>query len=188
MFAVIKTGGKQYRVHEGDILQIEKLNLDKGKKVAFDKILLIEDEGKTLIGTPFIENALVRAEVVDNLKGEKVIVFKKKRRKQYRKKIGHRQEFTHVKIEQILPSGKGAPKQKPVSIISKEKEIEILAKDKAKKPAEKREAKDAAKVQEIANALETEYLKDKLPKKKEAAKATAKTEKPSVKKEKENGS
>ena len=102
MFAVIETGGKQYKIQEGDVLQVEKLGLEKGQKVTFDHVLLIDDEKDTFIGTPFLENALVRGEVIENFKDEKVIVFKKKRRKQYKKKIGHRQELTRVKIEEIF--------------------------------------------------------------------------------------
>ena len=105
MYAVIKTGGKQYRVKEGDLLEIDKLGAEKGRKVIFDRVLLIEDEGRVLVGTPVVENAVVRAEVVENFKGEKVLIFKKKRRKQYRRTKGHRQELTKVRIEKIYPDG-----------------------------------------------------------------------------------
>ena len=109
MFAVIKTGGKQYRVQEGDILDIEKIGQDKGKKVTFDEVLLVEADGKTMIGTPYLENAQVSASVVENFKGEKTIVFKKKRRKQFRRTRGHRQELTRIKVEKIVV---GAKKEK----------------------------------------------------------------------------
>lgn len=140
MFAVIKTGGKQYKVQEGDVLNVEKLSMKKDKKVTFDKVLLVEDEGKTLIGTPFIENALVRAEVIENFKDKKVLVFKKKRRKQYRRTRGHRQELTRIKIEEILHAVKGAPKKKPAEVVKKEKEkvtpekkvLEVAKKEKVK--------------------------------------------------------
>jgi large subunit ribosomal protein L21 len=103
MFAVIKTGGKQYRVKEGDLLDVEKLDAPLGQKLDFDQVLLIEDTGKILIGTPIVEHAAVRAEVVENFKGDKVLVFKKKRRKQYRRTHGHRQQLTKVRIEKIYP-------------------------------------------------------------------------------------
>ena len=103
MFAVIKTGGKQYRVQEGDVLQIEKLEAEKSQKILFDTVLLIEDEEKTLIGTPFIQNAAVKAELIEIIKDNKVIIFKKKRRKQYRRKRGHRQELSQVRITEIIP-------------------------------------------------------------------------------------
>ena len=102
MFAVIKTGGKQYRVQEGDELKIEKLDIDEGKKVTFDQVLLVEDDGQALIGTPLVEKASVEAVVLKNFKDKKVIVFKKKRRKQYKRTRGHRQELTSVKIEKII--------------------------------------------------------------------------------------
>jgi len=98
MFAVIKTGGKQYRTQEGDVLQIEKLDKDKGQKITFDEVLLIEDNGKAFIGTPLVKDASVKAVVLENVKDKKIVVFKKKRRKRYKKKTGHRQQMTKVKI------------------------------------------------------------------------------------------
>jgi large subunit ribosomal protein L21 len=103
MFAVIKTGGKQYVVKEGDILSIEKLEVEPGQKVLFGEVLLVETEGQTLIGTPLVAQAAVVAEVIETYKDEKVLVFKKKRRKQYRRTRGHRQLLTKVKIEKIHP-------------------------------------------------------------------------------------
>lgn len=114
MFAVIRTGGKQYRVQEGDILDVEKLDLEEGQKVTFDQVLLIGDEKTALIGTPVVEKACVYAKVIENFKDKKVIIFKKKRRKQYRKKMGHRQELTRVQIEKIL-SDRQAEKPRPPS-------------------------------------------------------------------------
>jgi large subunit ribosomal protein L21 len=111
MFAVIKTGGKQYKTREGDVLQIEKLDKKKGQKLTFNEVLLIEDEGKAIIGTPLVKNASVKAVVLDNFKDKKVIVFKKKRRKRYKKKAGHRQQMTEIKIEEILYEGKTSPKK-----------------------------------------------------------------------------
>jgi len=113
MFAVIKTGGKQYRVQKGEILDIEKLDVKEGKKVSFEQVLLIETDGKIQVGTPYLKDTLVKAEVLDNFKDKKVIVFKKKRRKQYKRKIGHRQELTRIKIGEIL-TGKAKEKAKPV--------------------------------------------------------------------------
>ena len=136
MFAVIKTGGKQYRVQAGDVLEVEKLNVEKGKKVNFDHVLLIDDEKKTLIGTPFLKNAQVKAEVIENFKDKKVIVFKKKRRKQYRKKMGHRQQLTRVRIDEIITELKLTLKkveEKPAKVESK----------KAAKPGVTKETKSA---------------------------------------------
>ncbi len=103
MHAVIQTGGKQYRVKEGDVLSVEKLEADNGQKFNFESVLLIEDGETVLVGTPVLANALVRAEVVETYKDEKVLVFKKKRRKQYRRTRGHRQQLTKIKVERIIP-------------------------------------------------------------------------------------
>jgi large subunit ribosomal protein L21 len=109
MFAVIKTGGRQYLVREGDVLQVEKLGAEAGQKILFDQVLLIEAGGETFLGTPLLGNAGVRAEVVRTLKGEKILVFKKKRRKQYRRLRGHRQLLTEVRIEKILADKTAVP-------------------------------------------------------------------------------
>ncbi len=109
MHAVIQTGGKQYRVKEGDVLSVEKLEADNGQKFNFENVLLIEDGETVLVGTPVLANALVRAEVVETYKDEKVLVFKKKRRKQYRRTRGHRQQLTKVKVERIIPDKTQVP-------------------------------------------------------------------------------
>ena len=123
MYAVINTGGKQYRVKEGDVLDVEKLGIEEGGTVVFERVLLIEDDGKVLIGTPAVPGAAVKAEVVANFKGDKVLVFKKKRRKQYRRTKGHRQELAKVRIVKIYPD---------TSLVSKE---ELQAAAPAAKPA-----------------------------------------------------
>jgi len=167
MFAVIKTGGKQYKVQEGDVLNVEKLNMEKEKKVTFDKVLLIEDEGKTLIGTPFVENALVRAEVIENFKDKKVLIFKKKRRKQYRRTRGHRQELTRIKIEEIIQGIKAAPKKKPAEVVKKEKEEVtpekpvVVSKAKPKKPKSKASSKKKTAVKTAAKTKKTTLKKEK---------------------------
>ncbi len=106
MYAVIETGGKQYRVQEGDVITIEKLNAEAGDKVTFDKVLLMSDGKEVKVGTPYLAEA-VTGSVVENGKGKKVIIFKYKAKKDYRKKQGHRQPYTAVKIESL---GKAAPK------------------------------------------------------------------------------
>lgn len=103
MYAVILTGGKQYRVTAGDVLSVEKLEAEAGHKVQFDKVLLIEDGENVLIGTPFLPSAMVRAEVVETYKDEKVLVFRKKRTKQFRRTRGHRQILTKIKVERVFP-------------------------------------------------------------------------------------
>jgi len=101
MFAVIKTGGKQYRVQEGDVLEVEKLDYEVGQQIEFKDVLLVEAEDRTLIGTPLVDKARVVAVVLEHFKGDKVIVFKKKRREQYKRKKGHRQQLSKVRIEKI---------------------------------------------------------------------------------------
>jgi len=102
MYAVIKTGGKQYRVSEGDIVRVERLGEDVGSEVYFEDVQLLSDDDDVQIGTPFVEGAQVKATVVDNGKRRKVIAFKKKRRKGYRRKIGHRQPYTALRIDEIV--------------------------------------------------------------------------------------
>ncbi len=107
MYAVIETGGKQYRVQEGDVVTVEKLNVEAGQKIEFDKVLVLAGEEDLKVGTPYVEGAKVTGEVVENGKGKKVIIFKYKAKKDYRKKQGHRQPYTMVKIESL---GGDAPK------------------------------------------------------------------------------
>lgn len=184
MFAVIKTGGKQYKVQEGDVLNVEKLNMEKEKKVTFDKVLLIEDEGKTLIGTPFVENALVRAEVIENFKDKKVLVFKKKRRKQYRRTRGHRQELTRIKIEEIIQGIKAVSKKKPAEVVKKEKE-EVTPEKKVPEVAKKEKVRVTPEKPVVVSEAKPIKPKSKAPsKKKTAAKTAAKTNKTALKKEK----
>ena len=100
MYAVIATGGKQYKVSEGDVIRVEKLGVEAGETYTFNQVLLVSgDEMK--IGAPFVENATVEVDVIDNIKSKKVIVYKYKRKTGYHKKKGHRQQLTAVKITKI---------------------------------------------------------------------------------------
>ena len=109
MYAVLETGSKQYRVCAGDTLKIERLATEAGQAVTFDRVLLINNEGRLSIGSPTVASASVVADVVGHIRGEKKIAFKMKRRKGYHKTIGHRQELTVVKIKEInAPSAQGA--------------------------------------------------------------------------------
>jgi len=105
MFAVFKTGGKQYRVAADDVLQIDKVQGEPGQIVAFGEVLVVGGEAVTL-GKPTIAGAIVAAEVLDQARGPKIIAFKKRRRKNSRRKRGHRQEFTLIRITEILTDGK----------------------------------------------------------------------------------
>lgn len=102
MFVILETGGKQYRVSEGNTIDVEKIDAKEGDKVVLDKILFVQkDNGEIIVGQPMVENAKVEAEVVENYREEKVIIFKKRRRKNSRRKNGHRQEKTELKILNI---------------------------------------------------------------------------------------
>lgn len=128
MFAVVKTGGKQYRVAKDDVIRVEKLAAEPGTKVALHDVLLIDSDGTKTVGTPVIEGAAVEAEVVDQARDKKVIVFKKKRRQNYRRKKGHRQHLTILKITDIIAKGAAKSEEAPA---------------KAKAPAKKAAAKKA---------------------------------------------
>jgi large subunit ribosomal protein L21 len=101
MYAVLETGSKQYRVSAGDRLEIERLPIEAGKPVTFDRVLMVCDDGKVMIGSPTVASATVEADVVEHIRGDKKIAFKMKRRKGYHKTIGHRQELTVVKVKEI---------------------------------------------------------------------------------------
>lgn len=101
MYAVLETGSKQYRVSAGDTLEIERLSIEAGQPVTFDRVLLVSNDGKVSVGAPTVPNATVVADVVEHIRGEKKVTFKMKRRKGYHKTIGHRQELTVVKIKEI---------------------------------------------------------------------------------------
>lgn len=100
-YSIIETGSKQYRVSAGDTLEVERLAVEAGQPVTFDRVLLVSNDGKLSVGSPTVANAAVVADVVEHIRGEKKVAFKLKRRKGYRKTIGHRQELTVVKIKEI---------------------------------------------------------------------------------------
>ena len=100
-YAVISTGGKQYKVKQGEVVQVERFDGEVGTPVTFDDVLLYSGDDNLAIGTPVLENAVVKGHIVDQGKDRKIVVFKYKRRKGYRRKQGHRQPYTAVKIDQI---------------------------------------------------------------------------------------
>ncbi len=102
MYAVIETGGKQYRVKQGDVVFVEKLDVAEGETISLDKVLLVSNEGNVSAGKPYVDGAKVEATVLEQGKSKKIIVFKYKAKKNYRKKQGHRQPFTKLKIENIV--------------------------------------------------------------------------------------
>jgi large subunit ribosomal protein L21 len=109
MFAVIKTGGKQYRVAANDVITVATLAGEPGATVTFDQVLMVTNDGSTQVGAPLVQGVTVAGEVVEHTRGEKVIAFKKRRRQNSRRKRGHRQDYTMVRITEILAAG-DAPK------------------------------------------------------------------------------
>lgn len=104
MFAVIRTGGKQYKVANGDVIKVEKLEAEAGATLHLDEVLMVSDAGSSTIGTPLVAGARVTAEVIAQDRGPKIIIFKKKRRQNYRRKKGHRQDLTVLRITGITAS------------------------------------------------------------------------------------
>ena len=101
MFAVLNTGGKQYKVSQGDLIEVEKLESNAGDTVTLDQVLMVGEGDNIEVGSPYVSGCSVKGEVIEQGKGSKIIVFKKKRRKKYRRKNGHRQLFTQLKITEI---------------------------------------------------------------------------------------
>ena len=101
MFAVIRTGGKQYKVSDGDVIQVEKLAVEAGQQLTLEDVLMVVRDGKTVVGTPLVAGATVSAEVVEQTRAPKIIIFKKKRRQNYRRRKGHRQHLTVLRITAI---------------------------------------------------------------------------------------
>jgi len=144
MYAIVEIAGQQFKVENGKKIFVHRLEFEEGKEVEFDKVLLIEDEGKITIGEPTIKDAVVGGKILDNgVRGDKLIVFKKKRKKGYRVKNGHRQNFTQVEIisiNGINSPKKEAPKKAEAKIADiTTVEETVKAKKTAKKPAAKKE-------------------------------------------------
>ena len=128
MYAIIESCGKQYKVAEGDVVFFEKLDAEEGKKVTFDNVILVSEEGKVQVGNPYVKGVKVEGKVVSHGKGKKIIVFKMKPKKNYRRKQGHRQPYTKVEITSIKTATKKAETKKATE------------KTETKKVAEKAEA------------------------------------------------
>ena len=128
MYAIIESCGKQYKVAEGDVVFFEKLDAEEGKKVTFDKVILVSEDGKVQIGNPYVKGVKVEGKVVSHGKGKKIIVFKMKPKKNYRRKQGHRQPYTKVEITSIKTATKKTATKKATE------------KTETKKVAEKAEA------------------------------------------------
>ena len=178
MYAVIRTGGKQYRVAPEDVIEVEKVPGAAGDIIQFSDVLMLGGEGAPEIGTPMVDGASVAAEVIDQTRAPKIIVFKKKRRKNYRRKRGHRQELTAVRITEILTGGKTPSKAKAAAKKPAPKKTEDKAAE-AKKPAAKPAAKAEAEAKTDAKKPAAK-AEAKAPAKKPAAKKPA-AKKPAAK-------
>lgn len=142
MFAVIKTGGKQYKVAKNDVLKIEKVEGEAGSVIVFNEVLAYtDDKGNTKIGSPLVDNVKVSAEVIEQKKDDKVLIFKKKRRHNYRRKIGHRQEIVWIRIQDIAEGlkAKKAPVDKDTKKVEAKKEEKITEKIEDEKSSGKKE-------------------------------------------------
>ncbi|NDV41800.1 50S ribosomal protein L21 [Flagellimonas sediminis] len=153
MYAIVEMAGQQFKVAKDQKVYVHRLQEDEGSKITFDKVLLLEDGGNVTIGAPVIEGAAVEAKVVKHLKGDKVIVFKKKRRKGFQKKNGHRQYLTEILVESIVASGakKAAPAKAKADEKPAAKKVEA---PKAEAPAatEDLSSKTVAELRDLAKA------------------------------------
>jgi large subunit ribosomal protein L21 len=158
MYAIFEIGGKQYKAAAGDVVRAEKLPDAVGTKIKFDKVLVLNDGKETHIGTPYLDAAVVSATVTAVGKGDKVIVFKYKAKKGYRKKQGHRQPFTEVEVESVSLAGKTVFKKEAPKKADKPAPKEKSEEEKQEKPAdaEKPEAKDDGKKPDESGAAPVE--------------------------------
>jgi len=147
MYAIVEIAGHQFKVEKDQKVFVNRLATEEGKKLSFDNVLLIADGDKVTIGAPAIGGAQVSAKVLKHLKGDKVIVFKKKRRKGYRKKNGHRQALSEIIIESIVASGAKPVKAEKAAPVKEAKKVET------KKEEPKAKAKPAVKVEEATQDL-----------------------------------
>ena len=171
MYAIVEIAGQQFKVEKDQQIFVHRLEEKEGAKVEFDNVLLIDNNGKVNVGAPAISGAKVTAKVLDHVKGDKVVVFKKKRRKGYRVKNGHRQAFTQIEIQSIVE--KGATAKKATATTAK-KEAKAEPKAAAKKaPAKKAPAKKAASKAKTASSAKPKAATKKTTAKKSAAKKTA---------------
>ncbi len=156
MHAIMETGGKQYRVTEGDQIRVEKLDIADGEQVKFDKVLVLGEGTEAKVGTPYVDGAAVFADVIESGKGKKVIIFKYRAKKGYRKKRGHRQPYTLIEITGISADGT-APARKATPAVEKtdvEKVEKTETEDAAKQPDKKPSVKSMKKAELIEFAKE----------------------------------
>ena len=177
MYAIVEIAGQQFKVEKDQQIFVHRLDSKEGAKVEFDNVLLIDNKGKVNVGAPAISGAKVTAKVLGHMKGDKVIVFKKKRRKGYRVKNGHRQSFTQIEIQSIVEKGATA-KKATATTANKEAKAEPKAAAKkapvAKKATATKKAAPKAKAESAAKATAKKTAAKKPAAKKTAAKKTDK--------------
>jgi large subunit ribosomal protein L21 len=198
VYAVVRTGGKEYKVSVGDVLEVEKLDAESGATVELGEILMASDGKEVHVGRPLVEGALVRAEVLEQTRAPKVVVFKMKRRKKYRRKRGHRQQLSVLKITGIelpkaeKPKKAEAKEEKPAEVKSEEAAekkkpaAEKPAKAKAEKPKKKKAEKKKTEVKEKKAKTGPKKGKTKKAEAKEKGKAAEKKAAKGTKKKKES--
>ncbi len=164
MYAVIKTGGKQYRVAEGDVIRVEKLNLEAGAKVVFDNVLVMGEGNDAQIGTPYLDGVKVFGEVVSNGRADKVIIYKYKAKKDYRKKQGHRQPYTEVEITGLGEDKPKAKKDEPEVTEEPEvaEEVAAPAEEAVEEAVEETVEETAEEIEEKAPKASMSMKKDEL--------------------------
>jgi large subunit ribosomal protein L21 len=171
MYAIVEIAGQQFKVEQGKKIFVHRLEAEEGAQLEFDQVLLIEDDGKITIGEPLVKDAIVEGKVLDHMRGDKVIVFKKKRKKGYRVKNGHRQNFSQVEILSIngksLPK-KAAPKKEELKV------TEVAVTEEAATPKKTASKKPSAKKEKVVTE---KAPAKKVAEKKPAAKKTAKGKK-----------
>jgi len=175
MYAVIRTGGKQYKVATDDVLAVEKLTAEAGSSIAFDEVLMLGEGEDVTVGAPLVAGASVKADIVEQTRGDKIIVFKKKRRKNYRRRQGHRQDLTVVRITDILDADRKSTAATAKPTADAKPKGDAKPKVDAKREAK---AKPAAKAKGADK--ETAAKSSKKPAAK-AAKTKAKAKKPAAK-------
>lgn len=143
MFAVIKSGGRQYKVSVGERLEVNRLPVTDGEQIRIGEVLLISDENNTMVGTPFVENALVLATAEKQARGKKIIVFKYKSKKRYRRRTGHRQELTVLTIDDIIADGISLITGKEPQFKAAPGEEEAVESEEAEETAETTEAEES---------------------------------------------
>ena len=151
MYAIVEIAGQQFKVEEGKKIFVHRLEAENGKKVEFDQVLLIEDKGNIVIGEPIIKDALVEGKVLEQLRGDKVIVFKKKRKKGYRIKNGHRQYFTQVEIVSIKEKVVRKASKKEDAVVTETVEEKVVAQKAVaeKKPVVKKAAAKSGETEKV---------------------------------------